>query len=117
MEKLTYSRNGDYNISDLTFAAQQGKPIGKYGRMRKRYLKEQCPSLYSSLILSEKLYPHLLEINETANRRLEVIMPELMKSVGATEQLKASNPMKWVGLMNTLKAQAEEIILSELIYV
>ena len=93
------------------------KPIGKYGRMRQRYLKEYYSGLYSSLILSEKLYPHLLEIDGAANRRFEMIMPELMKSAGVTEQLKASDPMKWVGLMNTLKAQAEEIILSELIYV
>lgn len=85
--------------------------------MRKRFLKEYHPALYGSLILSEKLYPYLQEIDETANHRLEMMMPELMKSAGVTEQLKASDPMKWVGLMNTLKSQAEEIILSELIYV
>lgn len=117
MAKLTYSRNGDYYIPDLTLIGQPYKPIGKYGRMRKRYLKERHPGLYSSLILSEKLYPHLLEIDEAANRRLEMIMPKLIKSAGVTETLKASDPMKWVGLMNTLKAQAEEIILSELVYV
>lgn len=117
MAELTYSRNGDYYIPDLTLTKQPDKPIGKYGRMRKRYLKEHRPSLYSSLILSEKLYPHLLEIDEAANRRIELLMPELMKSAGVTEQLKSSDPMKWVGLMNTLKAQVEEIILSELIYV
>lgn len=115
MAKLTYSRNGDYYIPDLALTSQPDKPIGKYGRMRKQYLKENRPTLYSSLILSEKLYPHLLETDETANRRLEMIMPELMKSAGVTERLKASDPMKWVGLMNALKAQAEEIILSELI--
>ena len=85
--------------------------------MRKRYLKEYRPTLYSALVLSEKLCPHLLEIDEAANNRLEAIMPELTKSAGVTEQLKASDPTKWVGLMNTLKSQAEEIILSELIYV
>ncbi len=117
MKKLTYSRNGDYYIPDLTLKDQPDKPIGKYGRMRKRYLKEYRPGLYSSLLLSEKLYPHLLEIDEAAHRRLEMMMPELMKSAGITEQLKAIDPMKWVGLMNMLKAQAEEIILSQLIYV
>ena len=116
MAELTYSRSGDYYIQDLTLTKQSNKTIGKYGRMRKRYLKEHRPNLYSRLILSEKLYPHLMEIDEAANRRLENIMPELMKSAGVTEQLKASDPMKWVGLMNTLKAQAEEIVLSELIY-
>jgi len=65
--------------------------------------------------MSEKLYPHLLEIDETAQSRLEQMMPQLAKEAGATEQLKARNPMRWAGLMNTLKAQAEEIILAELI--
>ena len=63
-----------------------------------------------------QLYPHLREIDETANRRLEQMMPELMQSAGVTESLKASDPMKWAGLMNSLKAQAEEIILNELVY-
>lgn len=117
MAELTYSHNGDYYIPDLALTKQPDKPIGKYGRMRKRYLKEHRPSLYSSLILSENLYPHLLEIDETANRRLETIMLQLMKSAGVTECLKATDPMKWVGLMNALKAQAEEMISSELICV
>ena len=69
-----------------------------------------------SLLLSERLYPHLREIDEAANNRLEQMMPELMKSAGVTEALKASDPMKWVGLMNTLKAQAEETILTELVF-
>ena len=68
------------------------------------------------MILSEKLYPHLREIDEAANARLEQIMPELMKRSGVTESLKVSDPMKWTGLMNTLKSQAEEIIFDELIY-
>ncbi len=91
-------------------------PLGKYGRMRKDYLKEHRPVLWNSLLLSEKLYPHLWEIDEAANNRLEQMMPELMKSAGVTEALKASDPMKWVGLMNTLKAQAEETILTELVF-
>ena len=72
--------------------------------------------LWNRLILSEQLYPHLMEIDTTANRRLEQMMPKLMQSAGVTEALKANNPMKWVGLMNDLKAQAEEVILTELIY-
>ena len=112
---LTYSRNGDYLIPDLTIT-ESAENLGKYGRMRKNYLKEHRPILWNSLILSEKLYPHLLEIDRTAQSRMELMMPELMKSAGVTESLKASDPMKWVGLMNSLKAQAEEIILSELVY-
>ena len=116
MNELTYTRSGDYWIPNLSLSQQESNPLGKYGRMRKKYLQEHRPVLWNSLILSEKLYPHLREIDETANRRLERMMPELMQSAGVTEALKASNPLKWVGLMNSLKAQAEEVILTELIY-
>ncbi|MFA0814550.1 MAG: TnpV protein [Anaerofustis sp.] len=115
MSELTYSKNGDYLIPDLTIT-EPTESIGKYGRMRKTYLKEHRPVQYNSLILSEKLYPHLLEIERTANSRIERMMPELMRSAGVTESLKASDPMRWVGLMNNLKAQAEETILAELIF-
>lgn len=114
---LTYTQNGDYLIPNLTLSEpQEAKPLGKYGRMRRNYLEQHRPVLFSSLVLKEKLFPHLREIDETANCRLAQMMPELMKSAGITEELKASDPMKWVGLMNTLKAQAEEILLTELIY-
>ena len=116
MNELTYTRSGDYWIPDLSLSQQETQPLGKYGRMRKKYLQEHRPVLWNSLILSEKLYPHLREIDETANSRLEQMMPGLMQSAGGTEALKASDPMKWVGLMNSLKAQAEEVILTELIY-
>ena len=116
MNELTYTRSGDYWIPNLSLSQQETQPLGKYGRLRKKYLQEHRPVLWNSLILSEKLYPHLREIDETANIRLEQMMPALMQSAGVTEALKASDPMKWVGLMNSLKAQAEEVILTELIY-
>ena len=112
---LTYTMNGDYQIPDLKLTEQPEKPLGKYGRMRKAYLKEHRPLIYNQLLLTEKLYPHLIEIDETAQSRLEQMMPQLTKEAGATEELKASDPMKWVGLMNTCKAQAEEILMAELI--
>ena len=112
---LTYTKNGDYLIPDLTITGPT-ESIGKYGRMRKKYLQEHRPILWNSLLLSEKLYPHLTEIEQTAQSRLELLMPELAKAAGATESLKASDPMKWVGLMNTCKAQAEEILMNELIF-
>ena len=116
MSQLTYGANGDYLIPNLTLTEQERQPLGKYGRMRKNYLKEHRPVLWNSLLLSEKLYPHLREIDEAANSRLEQLMPELMKAAGVTEELKASDPMKWAGLMNTLKAQTEETILAELVF-
>ena len=116
MSSLTYRQNGDYQIPNLSLSDRSQQPLGKYGRLRKAYLKEHRPILWNSMILSETLYPHLREIDQTANSRLEQMMPQLMQAAGVTETLKASDPMKWTGLMNSLKAQAEETILRELIY-
>jgi hypothetical protein len=109
-----YKQNGDYLIPDVSLT--ETKPIGRYGRMRKKFLKENRPILYNRMLLSETLYPHLNEIEETVERRMEEMLPKLAETAGATEELKAADPMKWVGLMNTCKAQAEEILLSELVY-
>ena len=116
MNKLTYIRCGDYDIPNLKLSEQPETSIGKYGRMRKSYLKEHRPILYNHLLMSEKLYPHLLEIDRAARERMDAMLPRMMKEAGVTEELKARNPMRWVGLMNTLKAQAEEVIFQELIY-
>ena len=116
MTELTYSKSGDYQIPDLSLTEQETRPLGKYGRMRKKYLKEHRPILWSRLLLSESLDRHLREIDETANQRLEQMLPRMMQEAGVTEELKASDPMTWVGLMNNLKAQAEETILAELVY-
>ena len=116
MSELTYTRCGDYYISDLKLSEQPEAAIGKYGRMRQRYLKEHRPGLYSCLILNEKLYPHLLEIDRAARERMDAMLTRMMEATGVTEELKARDPMRWVGLMNTLKAQVEEVILAELIY-
>ena len=116
MSELNYRANGDYLIPDLSLSETVEMPLGKYGRIRKTYLKEHHPVLFSNLLLSEKLYPHLREIDKTAQSRLETMMPRLMEAAGISEKLKAENPMQWVGLMNNCKAQAEETILRELIY-
>ena len=113
--ELTYTKNGEYWIPDLT-AAEQPMELSKYGRMREWFLKEHRTITYNNLLLSGKLTAHLMEIDQAAVNRMEEIMPELAKRAGATEALKATNPMRWVGLMNTCKAQAEEIVMNELIY-
>ena len=94
MNELTYTRCGDYYIPDLELSEQPEVPIGKYGRMRQRYLKEHRPGLYSSLILSEKLYPHLLETERAAQGRVETMLPHMMEGAGVTEELKARDPMR-----------------------
>ena len=111
---LTYTLCGDYCIPNLSLSATEAKSLGKYGRMRKTYLKEHRPILWNTMILSETLYPHLYEIDETAHRRAEQIMAELLAAHPAPD--KATQQMAWVQHMNRLKAQAEEIILDELIY-
>lgn len=115
MNELTYTKNGEYWIPDLT-AAEQPMALSKYGRMRERFLKEHWTITYNNLLLSGKLTAHLMEIDQAAVNRMEEIVPKLAKQAGATEALKASDPMRWVGLMNTCKAQAEEIVMNELIY-
>ena len=113
---LTYSRNGDYLIPDLTLDEQPSRDLGKYGRMRKKFLEEHRPIQWGNLVISGKLFSHLLEIEDAANARLEQMILELAKSAGVTEELKNSDPLRWIGLMNTCKAQAEEVILNELVY-
>lgn len=91
--------------------------IGHYGRLRKAYLENYRPDLYAAFAASEKLYPHLAEIDRAARDMLDYLMPRLAEQAGATEELKAADPMQWVGLMNNCKARAEEIVKHELIYV
>ena len=113
---LTYIQAGDYLIPNLALRPQPERDLGKYGRMRLRYLKERRPVLWGMLVMDGTLFSHLLEVEDRANEMLESMMPALAKTAGATEDLKARNMMEWVGLMNSCKAQAEEIILAELIY-
>lgn len=91
--------------------------IGHYGRLRRAYLEQYRHRLYAALIASEKLYPHLAETDRAARDMLDYLMPRLAREAGATEALKAADPMKWVGLMNNCKSRAEEIIRQELIYI
>ena len=100
----------DYEIPTIGLSEAATENLGKYGRMRKLYLQAHRPGLYNSLLLSGTLYAHLLEIDQTARKRLDRMMPEMAKAAGATRELKASEPLKWVGLMKTCKAQAEENI-------
>lgn len=116
MQKLSYTQVGDYFIPNIVLSEAATENIRKYGRMRKRYLQENRPGLYNRLLLSEKLQGHLIEIDQAAYRRLAQIVPQLMQTAGVSEELKATDPLKWVGLANTCKAQAEEIIFEEMIY-
>ena len=112
----TYTQVGDVLLPNLTIGEDGQQPIGKYGRMRKRYLKEQHPVLYSELLLSGKLYSHLLEIDEACDGRMELLTCRLAEQEGVTEALKAADQMEWVRRMNSIRNRAEEIVLHELVY-
>ena len=112
MSSLTYTKQGDYLIPDI--AIRETPPLGKYGMMRKTYLREHRPILYSQLSLKQTLFPHCLEIEQTATARLELMMSELLTKDPPPD--KATDPMGWAAHMNSLKAQAEETIFTELIY-
>ena len=111
---LTYIRCGDYYIPDIRLSYTKPMEWNKYSRMARTYLKEHRPILYNDLILSEKLFPYLKEIGETAARRVEQLQADLLKANPAPD--KATQQMAWVQHINMLKAQAEEIVLNELIY-
>ena len=114
---IQYRKEGDYFVPDWEIPESQQKPLGLYGRHRKAYLEEHRSGLYTRMILTGTLYDHLYETDRAAQEWLDTILPKLAASAGATEALKAKDPMKWVGIMNACKAQVEEIIRSELIYV
>ena len=112
----TYTLVGDVLLPDLSIGEAEQRPIGKYGRMRKRYLKEQHPVIFSELLLSGKLYPHLTEIDEACERRIELLVLPMAKREGVSEALKATDQMEWVRRMNSIRSRAEEIMLHELVY-
>ena len=114
--KIQYIRVGDYYIPDLTLP-EETRPIGKWGRMPREYLKEHKPIQYNCLLLSGKLWTYLADLNEQAQDRLERIIDQMKTAEGVTEELKAADPMAWVGAMNNIRASAEEIIREELIFV
>ena len=110
---LNYTKIGDYLLPNLTLN-QPRKPLGKYGRLRRTYLKDHRPVLYNTMLLNGSLYPHLMELEQTAESRMQQMMTELLKQDPAPD--KEKNQMGWVRHMNSLRTQTEETILAELIY-
>ena len=112
----TYTQVGDYLIPDISLPDAPAYTIGKYGRMRKAYLKEHRPGLYTRLILSGKLHERLAEVERTCNERLDIMIPQMAKAQGVTEAMKARDQLGWVGRMNEIKHSAVESILAEIIF-
>ena len=112
----TYRQEGDYLIPNIVLPDTGDYRIGKYGRMRRSYLKEHRPALYSTLILDGTLFKHLAEIDQVCNERMETITSAMAKQEGVTEALKAADQMEWVRRKNSIHNRAEEIVLHELVY-
>jgi len=114
--EIAYVKCGDYYIPDLTLP-EELRPMGKWGRMHREYLKATHPITYTNLILSGKLWTYLADLNEQAQLRLDTLVSQMKAAEGITEALKASDPMQWVQRMNSIRDRAEEILREELIYV
>ena len=113
---LWYELIGDYYIPVLTLSSEEQRPIGKWGRMYRDYLKEHRPFLYNDLILSGQLRTYLADLNEQVQERLSLIIEQMKATEGVTGEMKAADQMAWVSAMNSIRNRAEEITLRELIY-
>ena len=113
----TYRQVGDYFVPNLVLP-NEGKSyqIGKFGRLRRQYLKEYRKSVYAEMVLSGKLNEHLAEVDQTCYERMDLLVKQMAEREGVTEALKASDQMAWVGRMNNIRSRAEEIVLSEVVY-
>ena len=112
---IPYARSGDYLIPDLKLP-EETRPIGKWGRMHRDYLKEYHPTQFNTLVLSGTLWTYLADLNEQAQQRMETLIDQMQSAEGITEALKAADPISWAQRMNNITARTEEIIREELIY-
>ena len=113
---MSYTLHGDYYLPDLVLREEE-PTYGKYGMLRKQFLKEHRSARYQYLLLIGKLNEHLNQTDQEAREQVETLMEQMTEKQGVTEELKAQDQMKWVGLMNNIKVSAEEIILKNMIYV
>ena len=116
MNEITYTRQGDYLIPDLTLPTEKEIPLGRYAQMHRDYLEQHKRVTYLNLLTSGKLNEHLHQTEQTALQRLELLTKQLQAEQGVTEDLKRRDQLAWVGAMNNIHAQIEEIILTELVY-
>lgn len=112
---ITYTKRGDIYYPDFTLPEQSSDDIGRFGRMRRRYLKEHCKAYYSILCMKLELNDHLREINRQAVEQIELITSQLAQAEGVTEQLKARDQLAWVQAINSCRTRAEEIAIREIV--
>ena len=114
---IPYTLHGEYYLPNIVLSSADNQPIGKWGRMYKRYLMEQRPVVYNGLVFADKLQAYLVTIDQQASERMERLISKMAAMEGVDEALKATDQMEWVKRMNSIRNQAEEIIQAELIFV
>ena len=112
---ISYIRSGDYFIPDLKLP-EETRPIGKWGRMHRDYLKEHHPNRFNDLVLSGNLWTYLADLNEQTQQRMDTLITQMKITEGITEAMKAVDPIGWTQRMNNITTRAEEIVREELIY-
>jgi hypothetical protein len=111
---LTYRTEGDFQLPNLD--VPEAPKVGKYGMLRRSYLRNHKQAIYTGMLLSGKLNPHLEEVDQRSNEMMEQLTTQMAQTEGVTEQMKATDEMKWVAMMNNIRQRAEELVLTELVY-
>ena len=113
--EITYTKHGDYYYPDLALPPKPTGDIGRFGRMRKKYLKEHQPDTFALMLMENTLTEHLIEIDRQANEQIELITSQLAKTEGVTEEVKARDQLEWIRAMNSCRARAEEQVIREIV--
>ncbi|MBR3486173.1 MAG: TnpV protein [Clostridia bacterium] len=112
---IAYTKHGDYYYPDLTLPPQPTGDIGRFGRMRKKYLKEHQPDTFALMLMENTLTQHLIEIDRQANEQIDLITSQLAHAEGVTEELKARDQLEWIQAINSCRARAEELAIREIV--
>ena len=112
---ITYTKHGDYYYIELTLPPRPTGDIGRYGRMRKKLLKEQQPDTFALMLMENTLMQHLIDIDRQVNEQIDLITSQLARAEGVTEELKARNQLGWIQAMNSCRTRAEELVIREIV--
>ena len=113
--EITYTKHGDYYYPDLTLLPQPTGDIGRFGRMRKKFLKEHQPDTFALMLMENTLTQHLIDIDREANEQIDLITSQLAQAEGVTEELKGRDHLGWIQAMNSCRARAEQQVNREIV--
>ncbi len=113
---ITYTKHGDYYYPDLTIPPQPTSDIGRFGRMRKKFLRKHQPDTFALMLMENTLTQHLIDIDRQANEQIDLITSKLAQAEGVTEDLKARDQLGWIQAMNSCRARAEEQVIREIVF-